>query len=197
VSSHPVTSSSTTSPAQAGASSLLRLYAIRGLIAILWAVGFAAVLDSLGVVAITLLVVYPLIDAVALLIDFREHPGMPRRKLQLFNVGVSTLAAIALAIAANIGVTSVLQVFGGWAIVSGVAQLVGALRRRRPEMGKQWSLLLAGGLSVIAGVGFNIAALGDKPQLDALVMYAAAGGAFFVIQAGLLAWRLRVRILAR
>jgi uncharacterized membrane protein HdeD (DUF308 family) len=76
---------------------------------------------------------------------------MPGRGLQLFDIGVSTLAAIALAIAGTLDLASVLQVFGGWAIVSDVAQQVAALRRRRPEMGEQWSLLLAGGLSVIAG----------------------------------------------
>jgi uncharacterized membrane protein HdeD (DUF308 family) len=74
-----------------------------------------------------------------------------------------------------------------------VAQLVAALRRHRFEMGRQWSLLLAGALSVIAGGTFGVTALGDDPRLDATVMYAAAGGAFFVIQAGLLYWRLRKR----
>jgi uncharacterized membrane protein HdeD (DUF308 family) len=172
---------------------LLRLYVIRGLIAILWAVGFATALDSLAVGTIILLVVYPLIDAVALLIDFRDQSGMSGRGLQLFNIGVSTLAAIALGIAGNIDVASVLLAFGGWAILSGLAQLVATLHRRRPEMGRQWSLLLAGALSVGAGVSFGITALGDDPRLGAIVMYAAAGGAFFVIQAGLLYWRLRKR----
>jgi uncharacterized membrane protein HdeD (DUF308 family) len=50
-------------------------------------------------------------------------------------------------------VASVLLVFGGWAIVSGVTQLVAALHRHRPEPGKQWSLLLAGALSVLVGGG--------------------------------------------
>jgi uncharacterized membrane protein HdeD (DUF308 family) len=193
VNSHIRTSSSAMARGRGDVSSLLRLYVIRGLVAILWAVGFATVLESLAIGAIILLVVYPLIDAVALLIDFRDQSGMPGRGLQLFNIGVSTLAAIALAIAGNIDVASVLLVFGGWAIVSGVAQLVAALHRHRPEKGKQWSLLLAGALSVIAGVGFGVTALGAGPRLDAIVMYAAAGGAFFVIQAGLLYWRLRKR----
>ena len=193
VNSHPRTSSPAAVRGMGGVSSVLRLYVIRGLIAILWAVGFATVLDSLAIGTIILLVGYPLIDAVALLIDFRDNSGGPGRGLQLFNIGVSTLAAIALAIAGNIDVASVLLVFGGWAIVSGAAQLVAAVRRHRPEMGRQWSLLLAGALSVGAGVSFGITALGDDPRLDAIVMYAAAGGAFYVIQAGLLYWRLRKR----
>ncbi|MCH6164308.1 DUF308 domain-containing protein [Pseudonocardia alaniniphila] len=193
VNSHPRTSSFATARVRSGASSLLRLYVIRGLIAILWAVGFATVLDSLAAGTIILLVVYPLIDAVAVFIDFRDRSGMPGRGLQLFNIAVSTLAAVALAIAGNIDVPSVLLVFGGWAIVSGVAQLVAALHRHRPEMGRQWSLLLAGALSVLAGGGFGVTALGDDPRLNAIVMYAGAGGAFFVIQAGLLYWRLRRR----
>jgi uncharacterized membrane protein HdeD (DUF308 family) len=141
-------------------SSLLRLYVIRGLIAIVWAVGFAPVLDSLAIGTVILLVVYPFIDTVAVFIHFRDRSGMPGRGLQLFNIAV-TLAAIALAIAGNIDVPSVLLVFGGWAIVFGVAQLVAALHRHRPEMGKQWSLLLGGALSVLAGGGFGVTALGD------------------------------------
>jgi hypothetical protein len=105
---------------------LLRLYVIRGLIAILWAVGFATVLDSLAVGTIILLAVYPLVDAVALFIDFRDRSGVPGRGLQLFNIAVSTFAAIALATAGNIDAASVLLVFGGWAIVSGGAAGRGA-----------------------------------------------------------------------
>jgi uncharacterized membrane protein HdeD (DUF308 family) len=90
-------------------------------------------------------------------------------------------------------VASVLEVFGRWAIVSGVAQRVAALHLCRPaEMGKQWSLQLAGALSVIAGVGFVGTVFGTI-RAWTLVMYAAAGGAFFLIQDALLYWRLRNR----
>jgi hypothetical protein len=57
--------------------------------------------------------------------------------------------------------------------------------------GRQWPTLLAGGVSTIAGVSFALAAGGDDPRFGAVTLYAAAGGAFFVTQARLLARRLR------
>jgi hypothetical protein len=170
---------------------VIRLYLVRGLVAIAWAIGFAAVSGSLAAGTVVLLVIYPLIDAISLLIDLRARPRAPGRTLQVFNIAVSTLTAFGLAIAGNVGVAEVLLVFGGWAVVAGVAQLVGALSRRRPEMNKQWSLVVAGSLSVVAGVVFTVMAFGQDPVLDDIAMYATGGGAFFVIQAGLLAWRLR------
>lgn len=116
-------------------SSLLRIYLVRGLIAIAWSAGFAAIS----------------------------------------------------------GIGAVLFVFGLWAIVSGAAQLTVAIRRRSPELGRQWPMLIAGALSVIAGFTYLPVAVGDDPNLTALIMYTAAGGAFFVIQAATLAWKQRHR----
>ena len=86
--------------------------------------------------------------------------------------------------AATGSVGDVLAVFGVWAAISGAAQLVVALRRRA-LLGSQWPLLLAGGVSVIAGVVYLMAAAGDDPELTPLVLYTAAGGTYFVVQAWL------------
>ncbi|MFE9191715.1 hypothetical protein ACFYL6_19105 [Micromonospora sp. NPDC007208] len=48
-------------------------------------------------------------------------------------------------------------------------------------------------LSVIAGATYLPAALGAEPTLSTLILYTAAGGVFFVLQAATLAWRLRQR----
>ncbi|GHJ37009.1 hypothetical protein Sm713_26180 [Streptomyces sp. TS71-3] len=141
--------------------------------------------------AVTLLVVYPLIDAVSGLIDFRRSPNGGERRLTLFNGVLSTVAAAGVGLAGTAGTEAVLHVFGAWAILSGAAQAAVGLRRRGPQTGKQWPMLIAGGLSFLVGIFYNVQALGDTPSLDALVNYAAAGGAFFVVQAGLLAWRSR------
>jgi uncharacterized membrane protein HdeD (DUF308 family) len=93
-------------------------------------------------------------------------------------------------VAATGSVADVLAVFGVWAAISGAAQLVVALRRRA-QLGNQWPMLLAGGVSIIAGVAYVIAAAGDNPSLSILALYAASGGTDFVIQAGLLARRRR------
>ncbi len=83
-----------------------------------------------------------------------------------------------------------LAVFGVWATVTGVAQVVVALQRRA-VLGNQWPMLVAGGLSALVGLFYIGQALGDDPKLDVLSVYAAGGGAFFVIQSVLLARRER------
>ncbi|WP_205825947.1 DUF308 domain-containing protein [Microbispora catharanthi] len=85
----------------------------------------------------------------------------------------------------------VLHVFGAWAVVSGAAQVLVGLRRRGPELGKQWPMLIAGGLSFLVGIFYNVQALRGDASLDVLSVYATGGGVFFIIQAGLLAWRAR------
>ncbi|GAA4567861.1 hypothetical protein [Planotetraspora kaengkrachanensis] len=170
---------------------LLRIYLVRGLVAIAWAVGFSAVHDSMSAASVVLLVAYPLIDVVASLLDVREDPGTPARTLQVFNTALSALAAVALGLAAAGGDAAVLFAFGVWAVVSGVAQFTVAVRRRGPELGLQWPMLIAGALSVIAGSTYFVQAAGENPSLAPLVTYTAAGGTFFVLQAAALAWRRR------
>ncbi|MGI5285440.1 DUF308 domain-containing protein [Nonomuraea polychroma] len=176
-----------------GTSSLLKLYLGRGVLAVAWAAAFASAHDPIDALAITLLVVYPLIDAVSSLIDLRAIPDGSERRLTLFNGVLSTLAAVGVGLAGTGGVAAVLHVFGAWAVVSGAAQVLVGLRRRGPELGRQWPMLIAGGLSFLVGVFYNVQALGDDASLDVLSVYATGGGVFFIIQAGLLAWRARQR----
>jgi uncharacterized membrane protein HdeD (DUF308 family) len=172
-------------------SSLLRLYLARGVLAVAWAVAFAGAHDTVDAVAITLLVVYPLIDAVSSFVDHRALPQGSERQVTLFNGVLSTLAALAVGIAGAGGEAPVLHVFGAWAVISGAAQVLVGLRRRGPELGKQWPMLIAGGLSFLVGIVYNIQAAGDDPSLDVLSVYATGGGVFFIAQAGLLAWKTR------
>jgi uncharacterized membrane protein HdeD (DUF308 family) len=173
---------------------VLQVFLTRGLVAIAWAVVFAVVADSVtaGVTvgAGILVVIYPLIDVAASLIDARSQRGSARRLL-LAGAAVSAVAAAALAIAATGSVADVLAVFGVWALFSGAAQLVVALRRRA-QLGNQWLMLLAGIGSVGFGIAFVLAAVAaDDPELSMLAIYAAGGGIDFVVQAWLLARRRR------
>ena len=174
-------------------SSQLRVFLTRGLVAIAWAAVFAVASNSLTtavtVGAGVLLVLYPLIDVVGSLLDARRQHGSARRLL-LSDAAVSAVAAAALGVAATRSVANVLAVFGIWAVISGAAQLVVALRRRA-QFGNQWPMLLAGGVSVILGVAYVISAAGNNPSLNMLALYAVTGGLDFVIQAWLLARRRR------
>jgi uncharacterized membrane protein HdeD (DUF308 family) len=171
----------------------MQLFLIRGLVAIAWAAVFVAVADSdtsgVTVAAGVLVVIYPLIDVAASLIDARSQSGSARRPL-LAGAAVSAVAAAALAIAATGSVADVLAVFGAWAILSGAAQVVVALRRRA-KLGNQWPMLLAGVGSVGFGIAFVIASTGTDPMLSMLAIYAAGGGIDFAVQAWLLARRSR------
>ena len=170
------------------ATSKTSLFLTRGLMAITWAAAFAAasgsVTSAVTVGAGVLLVLYPLIDVVASLIDARSQRGSARRLL-LADAAVSTVAAVALGVAATGSVADVVAVFGVWAFISGAAQLVTALRRRA-QLGNQWPMLLAGGVSVIVGVAYVMAAVAGNPRLGVLAIYAATGGIDFVVQAWLL-----------
>jgi len=169
--------------------SLLKLYLIRGLLAVAWAVVFTGAHATLDALAIAWLAAYPLIDAVSSLIDYRSMPNGSARRVTAFNWVLSTFAAIAMGAAGGAGVPAALAVFGTWAVVSGAAQLIVGLRRRGPELGRQWPMLIAGGLSFLVGVSYVVRAAGDRPSLDALAVYATGGGVFFIVQALLLAWR--------
>jgi len=171
----------------------MQLFVIRGLVAIAWAAVFVAVSDSdttgVPVAAGILVVTYPLIDVAASLIDARSQRGSAR-SLLLAGAAISAVAAAALAIAATGSVTDVLAVFGVWALFSGAAQVVVALRRRA-QFGNQWPMLLAGVGSVAFGIAYIVASTRTDPSLSMLAIYAAGGGIDFLVQAWLLSRRRR------
>jgi len=174
-------------------SSLLKLYLCRGLLAVAWAAAFANVHATLGAAAIGLLIFYPLIDAVSSLIDYRVLRSKSERRITAFNGVLSTVAAVAMGVAGARGAAAALAVFGTWAVIAGAAQWVVGLRRRGPALGGQWPMLIAGGLSFLVGIVYVVQAASDHPTLEVLSVYATGGGVFFIIQAGLLAWRSRQR----
>ncbi|MEC3952419.1 DUF308 domain-containing protein [Nocardia sp. CDC153] len=171
-------------------SSLIRLYLTRGVLAIAWAIAFAASHDTLDAIAVTLLVVYPLIDAVSSLLDQLAVPDGSERRLIALNGIVSAVIAVALGFAGTVGnAAAVLGVFGSWAVLSGAAQLIVGLARRGPTLGKQWPTLISGGLSFLVGATYIAQTTADSPSLDVLAIYATGGGIFFIAQAALLAWK--------
>ncbi|WP_410573241.1 hypothetical protein [Amycolatopsis sp. cmx-4-61] len=170
-----------TTPAAGVAQTLRRLYFARFGFALVWAGFLVATAASLGPVSIALLVLYPLFDVVAAVLDARSaKAGKPIAALYV-NVAISLLAAAGLAVAASSGIPGVLRVWGTWAIVAGVAQLVvGAARR---GMGGQWPMILSGAISVLAGTSFIIQATMDGASLRSLAGYATLGGIFFLVSA--------------
>lgn len=183
-SSHPERIIVTTvDPLAAGgiAPALRQLYFVRFGFAIVWAAVLFADKSDLGPLGVTLLVVYPLFDVAAAVVDARSaHAVGPVRGLQV-NMAISLIAAVGLAIAGASGVPAVLRVWGAWAIVSGIVQLmVGVVRR---QMGGQWPMILSGGISVLAGGSFVAGASASDPKLTNVAGYAVLGGIFFLVSA--------------
>jgi uncharacterized membrane protein HdeD (DUF308 family) len=84
-------------------------------------------------------------------------------------------------LAVGSGLPDVLRVWGAWAVVAGLVQLLVAVRRR--ALGGQAAMIASGGLSVLAGVAFVLQAAGPDPSLRALAGYALLGGVFFGVSA--------------
>ncbi|WP_367130348.1 hypothetical protein [Saccharothrix sp. HUAS TT1] len=163
------------------ASALRRLYFARFAFALAWAALLFATKSDLGPVSATLLVLYPLFDVAAAVVDARSSRGSGQARGLYANIAISLLAALGVALAATSGVPAVLRVWGAWAIASGLVQLaVGAHRRR---LGGQWPMILSGGISVLAGASFIAMASAPNPSLSALAGYATIGGIFFLVSA--------------
>ena len=156
---------------------LRRLYFVRFGFAVVWAALLFASASHLGPLSVTLLVLYPLFDVAAAVADARSS-----RTTALFaNIAVSSLAAVGVAVACASGIPAVLRVWGAWAVLAGVVQLVVGLGRRR--MGGQWPMILSGGISVLAGASFVAQAGADGASLRSLAGYATLGGIFFLVSA--------------
>lgn len=159
---------------------LRRIYLARFGFAVVWAI-LLALFAGLGAPVLTvLLVIYPLADAGAVLVELREC-ATSSRPSAVVNIVVSTLAAIALGWASLVSVAAVLVVWGVWAVLAGAAQLATALTRR--GLGGRWPQILSGGLSVLVGFGFLFQGLQGASSAASVAGYAAFGGVLFLVSA--------------
>ena len=160
---------------------LRNLYFVRFGFAIVWAVLVFAFGRTLGPASIILVVLYPLFDLAAAVVDHRSsRANKPARALYV-NMALSGLTAIGLAIAVTSGLPAVLVVWGAWAITAGAVQLIIAIMRR--SLGGQWPMILSGAISVIAGTAFIVQSGTASASLVSLAGYATLGGIFFLISA--------------
>jgi hypothetical protein len=176
----------TTAPVAAGvAPALRRLYFVRFGFALVWAVLLVVTASSIGPVSATLLVLYPVFDVAAAVVDVRSSraggsTGTSAAGLYV-NIAISALAAVGLAVALASGIPAVLRVWGVWAVVAGIVQLVVAIRRRR--LGGQWAMIASGAISAVAGASFLVMASSAGASLANVAGYALLGGIFFLVSA--------------
>jgi hypothetical protein len=137
-----------------------RIANIRAVLALAWAAALIIAVGSdvpttasdLAVGVAALLASYPLIDVVASIAAAKDADTT--QNVLRVNAAVSTAAVVAIAVTgfdSDAGAT--FASFGAWAAISGAIQLGVAIHARRSRAG-QLPMIVSGGLSTIAGLGF-------------------------------------------
>lgn len=172
------------SNSRAGQTWLRNYYAIRFAVAAVWVASAFTLARGMPAVAVAMLIAYPLWDALANLVDARNNGGFAQNSTQAINVGVSTLAAVAVAAASVKGMNAMLGVFGVWALLSGLMQLATGIRRWN-AYGAQWAMILSGAQSTLAGVFMVKMATGANgvDPLSRVAPYAGFGAFYFLVSA--------------
>jgi uncharacterized membrane protein HdeD (DUF308 family) len=165
------------------------LFAIRGVLAILFGV-FAFVQPEITLtVLVAFLAAYLLVDGVTLLISLVRGDAEARRSA--WSVGLMGILGIAAGIAAfvwpDITALTLLFVVAFWAISMGVLQVVAAIRLRREIDGELWMAI--GGLLSIAFGAFLL--FDPEAGLLSVVWLVGIWAVAFGITNLVLAWRLR------
>jgi uncharacterized membrane protein HdeD (DUF308 family) len=162
-------------------SELRRLYFARFAFAVVWAIVLIVSTTTINPLLTVLLVLYPLVDAAAVFWQLRsEGRAQASRVPEWFNVVLSVVAAIALGWAATVSLSAALAVWGAWAIVSGIVQLLAAILRRKT--GGQVPLIISGAISIFAGSSFLVMSA-HTTSVVGIGGYAILGAIFFLIAA--------------
>ncbi|WP_144712842.1 hypothetical protein [Curtobacterium pusillum] len=174
--------SSTTAARPAGIAATLRtLYFVRFAFQLVWAIVLILTASAgLGPLSVTLLLLYPLFDVAAAIIDHRASRTTGPAPLLYVNMGLSVLAAVGLGFAVASGVPAVMIVWGLWAVTAGAVQLIVAILRRK--LGGQWPMILSGGISVLAGASFILGSA-KAESVSGVGGYAILGAVFFLVSA--------------
>jgi uncharacterized membrane protein HdeD (DUF308 family) len=158
-------------------------YFVRAGVAVAWVASAFTIGKAMPPVAAALLVAYPAWDAAANFVDAQRNGGLKKNPSQSLNVVISVIAGIAVALALGMSMNAVLGVFGVWAVLAGLFQLVTGVRRWR-TYGAQWAMILAGAQSAVVGAVFIKQATAPAiPGITDIAPYAAFGAFYFLVSA--------------
>jgi len=158
-------------------------YYLRFAVSAIWVALAFTVAKAIPSLAVVMLVAYPAWDALANYLDASRSGGLPSNKSQMLNLVVSVVTAITVAATLPHGMHPVLQIFGVWAVLSGLLQLITGLRRWK-SYGAQWVMILSGAQSGLAGAYMLSKAAGTAPvSIADIAPYAAFGAFYFLISA--------------
>jgi hypothetical protein len=158
-------------------------YYLRFAVSTVWvALAFTLGRDAPALAGV-MLVAYPAWDAIANYLDASRSGGLARNKSQMLNFAVSIVTAVAVAATLSQGMHAVLQIFGVWAALAGLFQLVTGARRWK-LYGAQWAMILSGAQSGLAAAHMLGKAAGDAPVgIIDIAPYAAFGAFYFLVSA--------------
>ncbi|MCX5328618.1 MULTISPECIES: DUF308 domain-containing protein [unclassified Streptomyces] len=189
-----VTSSTTTTTTTS--SGLRSLYLIRVAFSLIWVALVVTTSASLvstdrpTAIAAVLLVVYPLWDVIATLLERRMASAGSTDRVSATNVALGLASAAGMIVAVFSTIGTALLVFGIWALLSGAIQLVVAIRRRH-TVGAQWPMVISGGLSVLAGASIAAMSASATSSLSTIAGYSAFGAFWFLVSVTALSIRNR------
>jgi hypothetical protein len=149
-------------------------YYLRFAVSTAWVALAFTVAKTMPPLAATMLIVYPAWDAIANYLDSSRSGGLGQNKSQMLNFVVSIVTAVAVAATLGHGMHDVLKVFGIWASLSGLFQLVTGVKRWK-SYGAQ--SVLAGILMLKQASGTQLVGITD------IAPYAAFGAFYFAISA--------------
>jgi uncharacterized membrane protein HdeD (DUF308 family) len=162
---------------------LQRYYFLRFAVSTAWVILAFGVGRTMPSLAAVMLIAYPIWDAIANYLDASRSGGLARNKSQMLNFLVSIVTAIAVGVALGRDMHAVLEVFGVWAALAGLFQLVTGVKRWKTS-GAQWAMILSGAQSGLAGAHMLKKASGTLPvSIADIAPYAAFGAFYFLISA--------------
>jgi uncharacterized membrane protein HdeD (DUF308 family) len=124
---------------------------LRGVLALLFGL-FALMWPAITALALALLFgVYVLVDSIGLLIDAFRNPDKSNRGMRILGGVLGILAGIIAIVWPGITAAALAILIGAWALITGIAEIVAAIRLRKQIQG-ELLLGLAGLLSAIFGV---------------------------------------------
>lgn len=169
-------------PAIQTAENLRTLYFARTAFSVIWVILLSVFVKTNNGIARVLFIIYPVWDVFATWLDIKANPPHTSKTPQYANMVIGILTTIGVALALQKGVPEALMVFGAWAFVAGLIQLVLGLRRRK-EMGGQWPMIISGGQSMLAGISFILLAHSPTMGINSLAGYSAFGAFYFLLAA--------------
>ena len=162
--------------------SLRNLYFVRTVIQVIWAAGVLTTAMKQPLLAAVLFLLYPLWDVACTVYDLKTFSKSgSSRTSQIINAVLGVATAIGIGLTVFHTPIYAVAIFGAWAFGAGVLQLVVGLIRRKELGGGQWSMILSGAQSALAGIAFIVLGLNDKKHIGDVGGYAIFGAFYFLI----------------